>query len=400
MSGTGLTAVTWAAPTVANVWHEFDLSIVNTNTSPSDVTITLTARSDANSETARVWFDGLFADPWSGSVRHHGFQWLAQTALLPDSRITLTEAAALALPVAVNHVAQTITVTGPVTRRQVFEACMADLAQTANQGRAVHIASTTGDNFETSYTVTTSGAGEVIGEGPPGGPPPGGGRLVTISAPALISGSRVQLFNMNTNTELFNGVLPTTGLSFVVTWTTNHNIRLRAQLAGRLAMETMGVLTDNGLTYMNIQADDTVHLSNGIDGAIVTEFVADIPNSLININDPDGVTSVPRLYAWVQWYQTTAVGIASSFFGAITAINATNYVIDQALANIQLNNTRTTPVRIAGGYLARKDGSTLIAPLSGSIQMDPGRAYLGGMVGLEGLARESTVQALLALSLD
>ncbi len=165
-------------------------------------------------------------------------------------------------------------------------------------------------------------------------------------------------------------------------------------------METMGVLTDNGLTYMNIQADDTVHLSNGIDGAIVTEFVADIPNSLININDPDGVTSVPRLYAWVQWYQTTAVGIASSFFGAITAINATNYVIDQALANIQLNNTRTTPVRIAGGYLARKDGSTLIAPRSGSIQMDPGRAYLGGMVGLEGLARESTVQALLALSLD
>lgn len=31
---------------------------------------------------------------------------------------------------------------------------------------------------------------------------------------------------------------------------------------------------------------------------------------------------------------------------------------------------------VAGGYLARSDGTTVIASTSGSIHMDPGKAYL------------------------
>lgn len=391
LSATGLTAVNWAAPAVADVWHEFDLQIVNTNAYPTDVAITLTARSNANTETARVWFDGLFADPWSGSVRHYGYQWLAQTALIADTRITLTEAAALALPVAVDHVAQTITVTGALTARQVFEAAMADLVQTANQGRAVHISSATGETFATTYTVVLSGAGVINGVYTDAT-----GQHVTISAPALVAGSRVQLYDLTAGTELYNGVLAGTGLLLPVTWAADHTIRLRAEHADKLALQTVGVLSSSGLTYLDVQADDTVYTGNAIDGSTCTEFSADGPNVQVDISDPDGVTSVQRLYAWAQWYQTTAAGIASDFFGAVQAIDAATYVIDQALADIHLDNVQATPVRVVGGYLARKDGSTVIATGSGSIQMDPGKAYVAGV---DGLAREATVQTVLALSL-
>lgn len=391
LSATGLATVNWSAPAVADQWHEFDLQITNTNAYPTDVAITLTARSNANSETARVWFDGIFADPWSGSVRHHGFQWLAQTALIADPRITLSEAAALALPVSVDHTAQTITVSGAVTARQVFEACMADLVQTANQTRAVHITSATGDSFETSYTVVTSGAGVIAGAYEDAT-----GRHVTISAPALIAGSRVQVYDLTTATELYNAVLATTGLLLPVTWTADHTIRLRAEHETMKPMDEATVLSSAGATFLNVQDPDTVYLTNGIDGATCTEFSADGPNVEVDISDPDGVTSVQRLYAWAQWYQTTATGIASDFFGAIEAVDAATYLIDQTKADITLDNVGTLPVRVIGGYLARRDGQTVIAPTSGSIQMDPGKAYLAGA---DGLARESTVQTVLALSL-
>lgn len=61
---------------------------------------------------------------------------------------------------------------------------------------------------------------------------------------------------------------------------------------------------------------------------------------------------------------------------------------------------------MVGGYLARRDGSTVIAPLSNSIQMDPGKAYAieTGVSGLTAdesnklnqislLALETTAQA-------
>jgi hypothetical protein len=99
----------------------------------------------------------------------------------------------------------------------------------------------------------------------------------------------------------------------------------------------------------------------------------------LDIDDPDGVTSVLRLYAWLQWYQTTAVGIASPFFGAITAQDAATYIVDQSKADVKLDNISSIPVRITGGYLSRRDGSTIIAAGSNSIQMDPGRAYVAGL---------------------
>jgi hypothetical protein len=197
----------------------------------------------------------------------------------------------------------------------------------------------------------------------------------TISAPGLISGSRVQIYNIDTATELLNIETVSVGASVSVNYTVDANIRLRADHATKLPIETLGLLTASGLTFLDVQAEDTVYISNGIDGSLITEFAPDGPNIQVDINDLDGVTQVQRLYAWMQYYMTTAAGVASPFFGSVSAVDGFNYIIDQAKADIHLDNVSAIPLRVIGGYLYRRDGGTVIAPLSNSIQMDPGKAY-------------------------
>ena len=362
LSGQGVTA-SFTAPATADAWHDFALTF--TPSSTGDITATVTVQSASTSGFA--WLDGIYHYPMTQSVRHYGYQWLPQAAQLVDSRITLTEAAALALPIVVDHGAETITITGSATAREVFEACMADLAQTANQGEAVHISSATGATFESTYTVV----GAVVGPYTDAA-----GLHVSISAAAIVSGSRVQLYNVTDAAEMLNTTLGSTGLTYATTWTADKTVRLRADHPDYLPLEATGILTASGLTFLSTQAADTVYVGNGIDGSTVTEFTADALVIHVDVDDPDGYTLVQRLYAWLQHYQTTSAGIASAFFGAMVASDSANYVIDQDKADIHLDNVAASPLMIVGGYLTRKDGSTVIAATSGSIQMDPGRAYV------------------------
>lgn len=229
---------------------------------------------------------------------------------------------------------------------------------------------------------------------------------VSITAPALISGSRVQLYSVTDSAELLNTELAAEGLTYTALYTENKVIRLRADHASKLPLETLGVLTESGLTFLDVQADDDVYLSNGIDGSTVTEFAPDGANIEVDIDDPDGITNVQRLYAWMQWYMTTEQGVRSPFFGAMSALDSANYQINQAKADIKLDNVGALPVRVVGGYLYRRDGSTVIAASSNSIQIDPGKAYAieTGVSGLTAdesnklnqislLALETTAQA-------
>ena len=364
LSGQGVTA-SFTAPATADAWHDFTLSF--TPTSTGDITATVTVQSTSTSGFA--WLDGIYHYPMTQSVRHYGYQWLPKAAQDVDTRITLTEAAALALPIVVDHDAETIAVTigSTATAREVTEHCLADLCQTANQGKPVHISSATGATFATTYTVV----GTVVGPYADAA-----GLHVSISAAAIVSGSRVQLYNVTDASELLNTTLGSTGLTYATTWTADKTIRLRADHPDYLPLEATGILTASGLTFLSAQVEDTVYVGNGIDGSTVTEFTADGLAIHADVDDPDGYTLVQRLYAWLQHYQTTSAGIASAFFGAMVASDSANYVIDQDKADIHLDNVSTSPLMIVGGYLTRKDGSTVIAATSGSIQMDPGRAYV------------------------
>jgi hypothetical protein len=204
-----------------------------------------------------------------------------------------------------------------------------------------------------------------------------------ITAPNISAGSRVQLYNVTTATEIQNLALSGTGYSYQYFngsgITDGDLLRFRATYQnGLLATDLIennsiaGVL---GATFGDSQSTNTVYQANGIDGSTCTEFVPDYPNVEIDINDPDGVTTPMRLYAWYHYIVTTEFGIAN-FFGGITAVDAVNYQINVGTLNMLLDNTTATPVKINDAYLYRSDATTVIASGSGSIQMDPGKAYI------------------------
>lgn len=205
------------------------------------------------------------------------------------------------------------------------------------------------------------------------------GTFYMVSVPNFQIG-RIQLYNLTTGQQLFNDEI-VSDLVTLVQASPGDVIRLRADHDVMLPLESTAVMTSSGITFLDAQVADTVYLESGLDGSTVTEFAADGPNIQIDINDPDGITTVQRLYAWLQYYQTTPLGIASPFFGAMVATDAANFIIDQTLVDLKLDNISGAPLRIVGGYLTRKDGSTIIASTSGSIQMDPGKAYAVTVAG-------------------
>jgi hypothetical protein len=202
-------------------------------------------------------------------------------------------------------------------------------------------------------------------------------RFATVTAPNIIGGSRVQLYDTTNNVELFNGVLAS-ALNYQHTYVGDITVRLRATyqsgVTAKLPVEATGLLTVSGLSFLNSQTDDSVYIGNNINGSTVTEYTPDYPNLQVDVAG-GSLTTVQRLYNWSTYNETTADGIRY-LFSAISAIDAVNYLIDQAILDVKLDNTGATPVVISGGVITRKDGTTVIAATSGSIQIDPAKAYV------------------------
>jgi hypothetical protein len=185
----------------------------------------------------------------------------------------------------------------------------------------------------------------------------------------------VQIYDVTGAAELLNTSLASPGASTSIYFTTPKTIRLRAAKLGSLPIEALGVISASGLTFIDEFVDDDVYVTKAIDGSTVTEFTADEPNVQIDSDDPDGVTSVWRCYAWFRYYETSSLGVAGTMFGALEAVDTENLAVDQDKANIKLDNVSAVPLLVNDGYFYRKDGTTIIAASSGSIQMDPKKAY-------------------------
>jgi hypothetical protein len=194
----------------------------------------------------------------------------------------------------------------------------------------------------------------------------------------ISTGSRIQVYNVTTATEIANEII--SGTSWTLAYPEGNPfsngdvIRIRLTKAGLLPLQLQTIASASGWTALASQASDTVYVTNGIDGSTVTEFTADYPTVHIDISDPDGVTTVQRMYAWMSVIETTADGIRN-FFNSIVADDLVNYKVVTSLINLKLDNITASPVIIAGARLYRDDGSTVIAATSGSIQMDPDKVY-------------------------
>jgi hypothetical protein len=112
----------------------------------------------------------------------------------------------------------------------------------------------------------------------------------------------------------------------------------------------------------------------GVDGSTIPEFSWDNGNIEVDINDADNSTSVQRFAAWYYYFITTSVGISNAFGGILwESINSIK--VNAASVSVKIDNTKTSPLILTGGRLYRTDGATIIASLSGSIQIDYDPVY-------------------------
>ena len=181
----------------------------------------------------------------------------------------------------------------------------------------------------------------------------------------------LQLYNMTKDLEVVNQVVAGeagTKVSDSGTYTTSQieagdNIRLRitcqAGASAFLPYEAFAVASSAGVAFRADQQPDEVYNSNGIDGSAVSTLTADYPNVQIDISDGDGFADSRELYAFAVFQSTTSEGI-EKWFNAITAVNAMNYRINTANADIKLQNTGSVPLTITGARIFRDDGTSVL----------------------------------------
>ena len=192
--------------------------------------------------------------------------------------------------------------------------------------------------------------------------------------------SSLQLWNMTKNAEVIAQVVPGEAgekVSAGGTYTAQQissgdNIRLRitcqAGVEALLPYESYSVANDSGLSFIADQKPDLVYNANGIDGSLVSTLTADYPNVQIDISDGDGVADTRELYAFAVYQSTTFQGI-DKWFNAITPIDAMNYRINTANADIKLQNTGSVPLTIAGARIFRDDGTSVLFAEAGDQPM-------------------------------
>jgi|DEB0MinimDraft_6_1074348.scaffolds.fasta_scaffold05831_2 hypothetical protein len=207
---------------------------------------------------------------------------------------------------------------------------------------------------------------------------------VDITAPNILTGSRVQLYNVTKGAELDNSVV-----SGSYSYTVNlagaavddgDTIRLRATytsgVTAKSELETTGVVTASGLSFVNSQVDHEIYNAYGVDGSTITEFSFDSGNIEVDINDADNTTEIQRLACWEAYFETTEQGIRD-FFGCIDWESLNSVKIVVSMCDLKLDNVKVSPLLLVGGRMYRSDGTTIISTSSNSIQVDYEPVYIG-----------------------
>jgi hypothetical protein len=183
---------------------------------------------------------------------------------------------------------------------------------------------------------------------------------VTISG--AIAGSRIQIYDLISNTELYQGT-PT----FPYTWTdgtpyaADREIRVRVMYvdgltAKRFIEENWGTLTNMNPTVARsvTQTNDNVYITNAIDGSTVTDVVINDEGLLVEVST--GEITLQDIYAYETYWLSTADGIIDEgrFIEAIDEVNYKFY-------NFKIKNVSSpiAPLTITGGWAV--DGATGVA---------------------------------------
>jgi hypothetical protein len=183
---------------------------------------------------------------------------------------------------------------------------------------------------------------------------------VALTITNLTVGSRVQLYDETTSTELYNDVAVGTSIAPVYTYPgTDHTIRYRiAYTSGSAAamqfIEGTATATTAGMNVTAAQVSDDVYVANLVNGSAVTEFSVSGTTIKAFISDSDNTTTVQRLYNWWAYLLTTQSGIRDQG-NYIRATDQTNYKFYSAFV---LHNQKSDPLVLGGGYFIPSGGGS------------------------------------------
>ena len=374
-------------------------------TSVSDGTIAITP---VNS---RQWFFDPFIatpstqliteknfSPYTTRIRKYGyvFQQLTQnitsiqllTTVLNGNAFTSSspsEASAYT-GIVINGATESITVTQSHSIQELYDYSQWWASQPVNMGYAEPLTTTDGAAFASGYALTIdgcalTGSGALnLGSNAVTLANNGGSSLIivasdgthtTIQLSGVVLGSRVQLYDVTTDSELYNAVLTSTTLTVPAVWTSDHDIRIRVMwVSGASAKqwyETVGVLKSTGLSLSINQMDDTVYNAVGIDGGTISECSIVGSIMVININDSDNTTTAQRLYAYEVYWLSTVGGIRDQAL-YIGATDTTHFVFEGGL---KIKNSSPNPLQVTGGNIVPASG-----PATDVLDMTGGSIFL------------------------
>lgn len=167
--------------------------------------------------------------------------------------------------------------------------------------------------------------------------------LQPINITNIVAGSRLQIFNVTTNTETVNTTVA--GTSYVssytegVEYTDGDTVRVRLTKLGKSEWSGNVIDTSNGFNVLAEQVEDEVYTALGVDGSTVTKFQADYTNNEIDLIIATNWTQA-ELYAWWTYNLTSEDGIRN-FYEGITAIDQANFRINTSIVNLFLDNVTT-----------------------------------------------------------
>jgi len=221
------------------------------------------------------------------------------------------------------------------------------------------------------------------------------GGTITISAPQIyqsvtlsggVAGSRVQIYDTTSNTELYNGIPG----AWPYTWTdpspaaASRAIRVRVtKMSGATAKEMVEAsigtcaVTEpgNAISYVVTQVDDATYNLNAIDGSAVSNISIDDSTNLVKFNlAATGTVSNKSIYAYQVYWLNTETGIRDDF-AFITSPDPANYLYE----NFQWKNIGVGTLTIVDGYPRDATtglSATLIDTSGGNICVAPDHAII------------------------
>ena len=204
--------------------------------------------------------------------------------------------------------------------------------------------------------------------------------VTTQSALAQVTGnrpgSRLQVFNVTTSTEIFNDTADYTETYIDgTTFSEGDIVRIRVTYQSGFSadepIDTTAVASAGGWSVLVTPTSDPVYTSYGIDGSLETDFIFDQTNIQIDVSATAGQFQGRRLYSWYKAEITTAAGI-SDLFGGLSAVDEGNVKIDPSVVDLRFDNpTTTNAYQTDTVRFFRADGGRPVAvPTSGGGGLD------------------------------